>query len=107
VYLAYYGKVGLPNLAKKIMGLTQYAKKQIAEKTKCEILHRDVPHFHELAIKCPSTAVEVNEMLLEDGLIGGLALERWGDPAEHMLLGFSDENTVEQVDALVDVLSRQ
>jgi glycine dehydrogenase subunit 1 len=105
VYLAYYGKVGLPNLAKKIMGMVQQAKKGIAEKTKCEILHAGVPHFNEFAIKCPETASEVNERLLEDGIIGGLALERWGEPSEHMLLGFSDENTPEQVDALIDALA--
>lgn len=105
VYLAYYGKVGLPNLARKIMGLTQYARKQILERTKFELVHPDVPHFNEFAVKCPIPAIEVNELLKEEGIIGGLPLERWGGPENRMLLGFGDENSVEQVDALVEAMA--
>ncbi len=104
VYLAYYGKIGLPNLARKIMGLTQYAKKGIADKTKFELVHPDVPHFHEFAVKCPVPAVDVNEALKEEGIIGGLPLERWGESEDLMLFGLGNENTVEQVDLLVDAL---
>ncbi|MCX6645848.1 MAG: aminomethyl-transferring glycine dehydrogenase subunit GcvPA [bacterium] len=105
VYLAYYGKVGLPDLARKIMGLTQYAKKQIGQKTKFEIVHKGVPHFNEFAISGPVSAIEANDRLLEEGIIGGLPLERWSGPDNQMLLGFGDENTVDQIDALVDALA--
>ncbi len=105
VYLSYYGKVGLPNLARKIMGLTQHAKKGIAEKTKCDLMHPDVPHFHEFAIRCPKSAYEVNDALKEEGIIGGLPLDRWGGDENTMLLGIGDENTVEQIDALVKALA--
>jgi len=105
VYLAYYGKVGLPKLARRIMGLTQYAKRAISERTECELVHPDVPHFHEFAIRCPAPAMEINDALKEEGILGGLPLERWGEPAEHMLVGISDENTIEQIDALVDALA--
>jgi len=106
VYLAYYGKAGLSSLARRIMGLTSYAKKAVAERTKCELVHPSVPHFHEFAIRCPKPAYEVNDILREEGILGGLALERWGEPPDRMLLGLSDENTVEEIDALVDALAR-
>jgi len=105
VYLAYYGKIGLPNVARKIMGLTQYAKKGISEKTKFDLLHPGIPNFNEFAIRCPVPAFEVNDLLKEEGIIGGLPLERWGGPATDMLLGLSDENTSDEVDSLVEVLS--
>ena len=104
VYLAYYGKVGLPKIARRIMGMTQYAKKQIAENTSCELIHPDGPHFHEFAIRCPVPAYEVNDRLREEGIIGGLPLGQWGEPAENMLLGFGDENTPAQIDVLVEAL---
>ncbi len=105
VYMAYYGKVGLPSLARRIMGLTQYAARNIPERTKCELLHHGAPHFNELAIRCPVPAVEANEALLMEGLVGGLPLETWGEDKHNMLLGFSDENTIEQIDVLVDALA--
>jgi len=105
VYLAYYGKVGLPKLARRIMGLTQYAKKQISEKTVCELIHPDAHHFHEFAISCPIPAYEVNDRLREEGIIGGLPLGQWGEPAENMLIGIGDENTAGQIDALVQALT--
>jgi len=105
VYLGYYGKEGLPNLARRIMGLTQYAKKEISSRTKFKLLHTDVHHFHEFVVRCPKPAYEVNESLKEEGIIGGLPLDRWGEDENCMLLGFSDQNTKEQVDALVEALS--
>jgi len=105
VYLAYYGKEGFVELARKIMGMTQYAKRQIAGRTKFELVHEGVPHFHEFVLKCPVPASEVNENLLEEGIIGGLTLDRWGEDANHMLIGIGDTNTVEEIDALVEVLA--
>ena len=104
VYMAYYGKVGLPNLAKRIMGLTQYAKKQIAGNKKFQLVHPEVPHFNEFAIRCSKPAREVNEDLLLEGIIGGLALEKWGEDENLMLIGISDENTRDEIDELVRAL---
>lgn len=104
VYLSYYGKAGLPKLARKIMSLTQYAAKKISALNGYSLLHEGVPHFHELAIKCPIPAMDVNERLLEEGIQGGLPLERWGENENHMLLGFSDENSFDQIDDLVAAL---
>ena len=105
IYMAYYGKVGLPNLARKIMGLTQYAAKMIAKRTKFELLHKGVPHFNEIALRCPVPANEVNDELLTDGIQGGISLDKWGEDPHHMLFGFSDGNSTEQIDVLVDILS--
>jgi glycine dehydrogenase subunit 1 len=105
IYMAYYGKVGLPNLARKIMGLTQYAESAISERTSFEIIHEGVPHFNELAIRCPIPARDVNEALLVGGIQGGMALERWGEDPRNMLFGFSDENSIGQVDVLADILA--
>jgi len=106
IYMAYYGKVGLPNLARKIIGITKYASDAISKLTKFELIHKGVPHFNELAIKCPVTARDVNDALLSEGIQGGLPLEIWGEAPRNMLLGFSDENTIEQVDALVENLAK-
>ena len=106
VYMAYYGKVGLPNLAKKIMGLTQYAKKAVSSAKGFALAHKDVPHFNEFVVRCPRPASEINEKLLEDGIIGGLALDHWGMDKNLMLIGISDENTPEQIDELARALAR-
>jgi hypothetical protein len=48
----------------------------------------------------------VNDILLEDGIIGGLSLDRWGEDPHLMLFGFGDENTAQQIDELVESLGR-
>jgi glycine dehydrogenase subunit 1 len=106
VFMAYYGKAGLPNLARRVMGLTQYAKNKIPEKTRFKLVHRDVPHFNEFAVRCPKPASQVNDILLEDGIIGGLSLDRWGEDPHLMLFGFGDENNAQQIDELVESLGR-
>ena len=87
------------------MGLSQYASREISKLEGFSLVHEGVPHFHELAIRCPRPASEINEALLEEGIIGGLELDLWGEDENTMLLGFSDENTTEQIDDLVSALS--
>jgi glycine dehydrogenase subunit 1 len=106
VFMAYYGKEGLPSLARRIMGLTQYAKKKISETKRFELVHKGVPHFNEFAIRCPKPASAVNDILLENGIIGGLPLDRWGEDPHLMLLSLSDENTPQQIDDLVETLGK-
>jgi len=104
IFMAYYGKRGLPALAKKIMALTQYAKRKISSETSCSLVHQGVPHFNEFVIKCPKPASEVNLILLEKGIIGGLPLDQWGEDPHLMLLGITDENSFEHIDLLTEVL---
>lgn len=105
IYMSYYGKERLPKLARKIMGLTSYAAKAIGKLKRYELVHPESPHFHEIVIKCPIPARYVNEALMEQGIIGGLAMEKWGEDAGWVLLGFSDENTTGQIDDLVSALN--
>lgn len=106
IFMAYYGKEGLPALARRVMGLTQYAKRAVKEKTGFRLLHPDVPHFNEFVIRCTRPASSVNHELMLRGIVGGLALDRWGEDEHLMLLGLGDENTTDEIDELVQVLAR-
>ena len=60
------------------------------------------PFFHEFVVKCPRSASELNERLLEQGIIGGLDLGRV-DPAlsDHMLLCATELHDRESLDRFV------
>lgn len=104
VFMTYYGKHGLPKLSRRIMGLTQYAKKSLESIGNFELVHNGVPHFHEFVVRCPKSARDINDYLLGCGIIGGLPLDRWGEDENCMLLSLGDENTIEQIDELTSAL---
>ena len=65
----------------------------------------DPPFFKEFVIKTPKPVKEINKILSERGIIGGLDLERfYPELKDHMLLCTTEMNCSQDLEALVTVL---
>ncbi len=62
-------------------------------------------HFNEFIVKLNKPVNEVNERLLEKGIIGGYDLSRdYSELANHMLVAVTEMRTKEEIDLFVKEL---
>ena len=105
VYLALLGQTGLRQVAELCYHKAHYAAGQIA-KLKGYSLCFDTPYFHEFSVCCPKPVAEINEHLLEHGILGGYDLgQDYPALKDHMLIAVTEMNTRDEIDALVDILA--
>ena len=111
-YLAAMGKSGLRKVAELCYHKAHYAAQQIAAIPGFE-LAGDRPFFKEFVVRCPKPPSEINEALLERGIIGGYDLGRAlslskGRDYPHlensMLFCVTEMNTRTEIDRLVEAL---
>ena len=101
-YLAALGKSGLRKVAELCYHKAHYAAQQIAAIPGFE-LAGDRPFFKEFVVRCPRPPSEINEVLLERGIIGGYDLGRDYPHLENsMLLCVTEMNTKAEIDRLVE-----
>ncbi len=104
VYLSLVGKSGLRQVAELCYQKAHYAAEQIAAIPGYSLCH-DRPFFHEFAVCCPRPVEEINEHLLEHGILGGYDLgKEFPSMANHMLVAVTEMNSKEEIDNLVAVL---
>ena len=105
VYLSVVGKNGLQQVANLCYQKAHYAAAQLAKVPGCKLAFK-TPFFHEFVVKFDHPVEEINEHLLEHGILGGYDLGK-DYPAlkDHMLIAVTEMNSKEQIDLLVDVLS--
>jgi len=64
------------------------------------------PFFHEFVVKCPLPVKDLNEQLLDQGILGGYDLgEDFPSLKNHMLVAVTEMNSRQNIDDLVDALS--
>ena len=73
IYLSLLGKEGLKEVASLCYNKAHYAAQKISELKGFEILNPG-PFFHEFVVKCPKPVEELQEHLLEHGILGGYDL---------------------------------
>jgi glycine dehydrogenase subunit 1 len=104
-YLSLMGKHGIKQVARLCYHKAHYAAKQIDALSGYEV-DFSKPFFNEFVVKCPVPAQQVNERLIENGIIGGYDLgEDYDHLANHILFAVTEMNTRGEIDTLVDVLS--
>jgi len=105
VYMSLLGQTGLRQVAELCYHKAHYAAKEISKIPGYELCF-DTPFFHEFSVCCPRPVVEINDHLLEHGILGGydLGLD-YPTLADHMLLAVTEMNTKDEIDALVNVLA--
>ncbi len=105
MYLAYMGKSGLRAVAEACYHKAHYAAAVIDKLNGYQVVNY-APFFNEFPVKCPKPVLEINAMLLEEGILGGYDLESDYPHAENeMLICVTEMNTREQIDRLVAALA--
>ncbi len=101
VYLATLGKQGIRDVAELCARKAHYARERIAALHGFQIAFA-APTFNEFVVRCPVPPAEINRRLLEHGILGGLALERfYPGLADAWLLCVTERRTREEIDRLV------
>ncbi|MBP7600399.1 MAG: aminomethyl-transferring glycine dehydrogenase subunit GcvPA [Thermoflexales bacterium] len=105
IYLSVMGKNGLKQVANLSYQKAHYAADQISKLTGYSVVGGR-PFFHEFVVKCPVPVAETNVLLLDDfDVIGGYDLGRdYPHLKDHMLICCTEQNTKDEIDALVQAL---
>jgi glycine dehydrogenase subunit 1 len=97
------GKKGVREMAVQNIQKTHYAK-NVFQNNGFSIAFEG-PHFNEFVVKLNKPVSEVNEKLLEKGIIGGYDLGRdYPELANHMLVAVTELRTKEEIDEFVKEL---
>ena len=104
VYMSTLGKTGLQQVANLCYQKAHYAAAELSKIDGFGLCFTE-PFFHEFALCCPKPASEVNEYLLEHGILGGYDLgQDYPSLANHLLVAVTEMNSREEIDTLVEVL---
>ncbi len=76
IYLTVYGKEGLRELAEQNLAKAAYLRKTLVN-AGAKTLFDGTPRFHEFVLTGTEAAAVMNEALLGEHIIGGLALAKW------------------------------
>lgn len=105
VYMSLLGKHGLHQVADLCYQKAHYAARRIAELPGFSLAYT-TPFFNEFAVHCPQPVGDINHELLDSGILGGYDLgESYPSLEDHMLLAFTEMNTKEDIDLLVETLA--
>ncbi|MFE8695467.1 aminomethyl-transferring glycine dehydrogenase subunit GcvPA [Cytobacillus sp. FJAT-53684] len=95
------GKKGVKEMALSNIQKAHYAKQAFKEKG-FEIVFEG-PSFNEFVVKLNTPVKEVNQQLLEKGMIGGYDLGRdYSDLKNHMLVAVTELRTKDEIDTFVN-----
>lgn len=104
IYLSLLGKEGLREVASLCYNKAHYAAKKISELKGFEVLNPG-PFFHEFVVKCPKPVDELQEHLLEHGILGGYDLSGSYPVFENcLLIAVTEMNSKQDIDDLCLVL---
>jgi glycine dehydrogenase subunit 1 len=106
VYLATMGKRGVQEVAQQNLQKAHYAASRVRKLDGYDLLFAS-PFFNEFVVRTPRPANEVTDRLLEQKIIGGIALERYYPKLRDALLVCVTETTRKaEIDNLVETLGR-
>ena len=105
VYLSLLGKSGLRQVAELCYQKAHYAAHELVKLDGFRINFKE-PFFNEFTVECPKPASEINDHLLEHGILGGYDLgQDYPAMRNHMLIAVTEMNSKENIDTLTEVLS--
>ncbi|PWH15484.1 MAG: aminomethyl-transferring glycine dehydrogenase subunit GcvPA [Anaerolineae bacterium] len=104
VYLAVLGKNGLKQVANLCYQKAHYAASALSKLPGVGLCFSQ-PFFHEFAVCFPKPVAEINEHLLEHGILGGYDLgQDYPALKDHALIAVTEMNTRDEIDTLVEVV---
>ena len=106
VYMSLLGKHGLRQVAELCYHKAHYAAQGIASLPGFSLGYK-TPFFNEFVVNCPIRSTEINNHLLEHGIMGGYDLsQEFGTDMENALLvAVTEMNSRDDIDDLIGVLS--
>jgi glycine dehydrogenase subunit 1 len=105
VYMSLLGKNGLHQVAELCFHKAHYAAERIASLPGYS-LWSPTTFFNEFVIRCPISAKDINDILLDHDILGGYDLSQdYPQLSNHMLIAVTEMNSRQQIDQLVEVLS--
>jgi len=105
IYMSVLGKSGMKQVADLCYQKAHYAAEQLSQVPGYSLCFND-PFFHEFALCCPKPAAEINEHLLEHGILGGYDLgQDYPSLPDHLLVAVTEMNSKEEIDLLVETLA--
>jgi len=103
-YLSLVGQKGLRQVADLCYQKAHYAAAQLSKIPGFGLCFSE-PYFHEFALCCPQPVADLNERLLEYGIIGGYDLGRdYPSLKDHMLIAVTEMNSKEEIDTFVEII---
>lgn len=105
VYMSLMGRNGLRQVAELNYHKAHYAAQQINAVPGFSV-DFSKPFFNEFAVKCPKSVEEINDTLIEEGIIGGYDLQADYGLENTMLLCVTEMNSKDEIDMLVSLLRR-
>ena len=107
IYLSLLGKQGFKQVANLCYQKAHYAAIEIA-KIPGYSIETSQPFFHEFVVKCPHPVAEINQHLLNHGVLGGYDLSQdYPVLKNHMLVNVTEMNPKHEIDALCQILKEE
>jgi len=104
VYMSTLGKTGLQEVANLCYQKAHYAAAELGKLNGFSLQFND-PFFHEFTLSCPKPVSEINQYLLDNGILGGYDLGHdYPSMKNQLLIAVTEMNSKSEIDALVDVL---
>ena len=104
IYLSLLGKQGLKEVSEQCFHRAHYAASQI-EKIKGFAVLNEHPFFNEFVIQCPSDGNDLQNTLLERGILAGYNLESdFSSRKNQLLIAITEQLTREDIDFFVESL---
>lgn len=104
VYMSTLGKQGLQEVANLCYQKAHYAASELSKLDGFGLCHTE-PYFHEFVLCCPKPASEVNQYLLDNGILGGYDLGKdYPEMQNHLLVAVTEMNSKDEIDTLVEIL---
>jgi len=104
IYLSVLGKKGLQQVANLCYQKAHYAARELTKISGYRLPHQE-PFFHEFVLECPQPAANINEHLLEHGILGGYDLgQDYPARKKHLLIAVTEMNSKADIDVLAEVL---
>jgi glycine dehydrogenase subunit 1 len=105
IYLSLLGKQGFKQVASLCYQKAHYAAGKL-NRLKGFKVDQTIPFFHEFVLHCPKPVTQINDMLLDQGFLGGYDLSKdFTTLKNQMLVAVTEMNTKDEIDALVETLA--
>jgi glycine dehydrogenase subunit 1 len=106
IFLTVYGKEGIRELAEHNLAKADYAANALSAQPGVKLLFTGAPRFHEFVLETAETPELWAPRLLEEKIVGGIALKRWYPELGNATLWCATEMIRrEQIDTAAKVLA--